>query len=259
MTSAARVVLDDVLWRAREAAFPPGEFVGQESFMTAGEIRSLALHAGIAPGVSVLDLCCGAGGAGLFVTGELGCTYLGVDASPGSVAEARRRAGDAGLAARFEVARIPLVPPGPFDVVLLLETLLAFRDKRALVRQVAGALPMGGRFAFTVEEGLPLTPGERDVMPAPETVRLLPLPDLLTALEGAGLGVFWLVDCSSAHRATVDALIETYAAVDPDLDTGTGAGILDGLLRSHRLWSQWLWDGRVRKFAVVAERVPGRP
>ncbi|HEU5242425.1 MAG TPA: hypothetical protein VFU25_10435, partial [Ornithinibacter sp.] len=80
MTSPARLVLDDVLWRAREAAFPAGEFVGQESFMTAGEIRSLAARAGIRPGVSVLDLCCGVGGAGLFVTRELGCRYLGVDA-----------------------------------------------------------------------------------------------------------------------------------------------------------------------------------
>jgi SAM-dependent methyltransferase len=255
MTSSARVVLDDVLWRAREAAFAPGEFVGQESFMTAGEIRSLARHAGIAPGVSVLDLCCGVGGAGLLVTREFGCRYLGVDASASSVAEAGLRARDAGVAARFEVARMPRVPSGPFDVVLLLETLLAFRDKRSLLRRVAAALPVGGRFAFTVEEGRPLTPGERDVMPAPDTVWLTTLPDLLTELERAGLGVFWLVDCSSAHRATVDALVETYAAVGPGPDTGAGAGVIDDLLRSHRLWSRWLWDGRVRKFAVVAEKV----
>ena len=26
------------LWRARAGAFPPGEFVGQESFVTAGEV-----------------------------------------------------------------------------------------------------------------------------------------------------------------------------------------------------------------------------
>ena len=74
------------------------------------------------------------GRPGLFVTGELGCTYLGVDASPASVAVARRREpGMPGSRLGSRSRRIPPVPPGRFDVVLLLETLLAFRDKRALV------------------------------------------------------------------------------------------------------------------------------
>ena len=47
------------LERAREAAYPPGEYVGQESFVRACEIRELAGRARIGPGVSVLDVCCG--------------------------------------------------------------------------------------------------------------------------------------------------------------------------------------------------------
>ena len=57
-----REPFERALRRAREAAFPAGEFAGQESFMTASEIRALAARAGIGPGVSVLDLCCGVGG-----------------------------------------------------------------------------------------------------------------------------------------------------------------------------------------------------
>src|SRR5215211_3981663 len=102
---------------ARMSAYAPGEFVEQESFMSASEIRALAVRAGIAPGVSVLDLCCGVGGPGRFVTRELGCEYLGVDASPSAIDIARARTGD--LCCRFEVSCIPPVPPGPFDVVLL--------------------------------------------------------------------------------------------------------------------------------------------
>src|ERR1700750_3347810 len=108
------------LARARVSAYAPGEFVDQESFMTAGEIRTLALCAGIAPGVSVLDLCCGVAGPGRFITRELGCSYLGVDLSASAVEIARERG--SGLPCRFEVARIPPTPPGPFDVVLLFET-----------------------------------------------------------------------------------------------------------------------------------------
>src|SRR5947209_14749654 len=131
--------------------------------MRASEIGGLADRACIDSGASVLDLCCGIAGPGRFITRELGCTYLGVDLSASAIEIARSRA--AGLPCRFEVARIPPVPAGPFDVVLLLETMLAFSDKCALLLDVARALRPGGRFAFTLEEGMPLTEAERSDMP----------------------------------------------------------------------------------------------
>jgi SAM-dependent methyltransferase len=137
------------LQRAREAAYEPREYVEQESFMQAHEIRVLAERAGIRPGVAVLDLCCGIAGPGRFLARELACDYVGVDSSASAVDIARARA--RGLRCRFDVAQIPPVPPGTFDVVLLLETMLAFSDKKSLVEAVARALPAGGRFAFTLE------------------------------------------------------------------------------------------------------------
>src|SRR6185295_14503548 len=71
-----RAPFDRALHRARVRAYAPGDFVGQESFMTATEIRALAVQAGIGPGVDVLDVCCGIAGPGRFVTAELGCDYL---------------------------------------------------------------------------------------------------------------------------------------------------------------------------------------
>src|SRR5215831_15034162 len=61
------------LARARATAYPAGEYVGQESFMRASEIRSLAHQARIGPGVSLLDLCCGLAGPGRMITAESGC------------------------------------------------------------------------------------------------------------------------------------------------------------------------------------------
>ena len=183
MRQDERAPFDRALHRARVSAYAPGEFVGQESFMTAGEIRALAAQAGIGPGVAVLDVCCGIAGPGRLVTRELGCDYLGVDASASAVAIARERAD--GLPCRFAVAQVPPLPAGSFDVVLLLETMLAFEDKDALVRAIAAALRPGGRFAFTLEEGPPLTPAERAAMPDADTVWLTPL-DELAASPGAG-------------------------------------------------------------------------
>jgi SAM-dependent methyltransferase len=243
---------DRALRRARTAAYAPGEFVGQESFMTAAEIRALAVHAGIGPGVTVLDLCCGVAGPGRFLTRELGCAYLGVDASASAVAIARERATD--LPCRFEIARIPPLPAGPFDVVLLLETMLAFKDKDALVREIFPALRPGGRFAFTLEEGPPLSADERAAMPDADTVWLTPLDEMTASLKRAGLVVTWQEDHSRAHYSVAQALAAAFAANAADLAAQIGRRALDELLAAHRLWIQWLEEGRVRKLALVAER-----
>ena len=247
-----RAPFDRALHRARVSAYAPGEFVGQESFMTAGEIRALGAQAGIGPAVTVLDLCCGIAGPGRFLTRELGCGYLGVDASASAVALARERARV--LPCDFAVARLPPLPGGSFDVVVLLETLLAFEDKDALAREIAAALRPGGRFAFTLEDGPPLTTAERAAMPDADTVWLTPLDELAAALERAGLVLTRQEDHSRAHRATAQALADAFAADADAIAARIGGQALDELLAAHRLWVEWLDAGRVRKLALVAER-----
>jgi SAM-dependent methyltransferase len=242
----------EALRRGQEAAFGPGEYVEQESFARASEIRVLAERAGVGPGVSVLDLCCGIAGPGRFLVRELGCEYRGVDADPDAVAVAAERA--RGLPCRFEVAQVPPLPRGTFDVVLLLETMLAFRDKQALLQDVARALPPGGRFAFTLEEGVPLTEPERERMPAADTVWLTPLDEMHALLERAGFAVRWEEDWSESHRETAAALADAYAADSAAIAAQIGDEALDELIASHRLWSEWLAASRARKFALVAER-----
>jgi SAM-dependent methyltransferase len=241
------------LQRARVAAYAPGEFVEQENFMRGGEIRALAQGAGIAPGVSVLDLCCGIGGPGRFITRELGCDYLGVDYSADAIDIARRRAGD--LPCRFEVARIPPLPPGTFDVVLLLETMLAFPEKEPLLREISGALTAGGRFACTFEAGPPLTEAERGQMPDADTVWLTPVDEMLRLLDRVGLVVRRQEDHTEAHAATAEALTEAFAADADEIAAQIGDQALEELLRAHRLWSDWMRSGRVGKVALVAEKV----
>lgn len=248
-------LVDQLLWQARKSAFPPEEFVGQESFVSATEIRWLAERAGVGEGVRVLDLCCGVGGPGLLLASQLGCDYLGVDADSGAVARARLRATDLGVGARFDVATVPPLPPGNFDVVLLLETLLAFRDKHDLLYEVAAVLPLGGRFAFTVEAGRALSSMERAAMPDADTVWLTTLSDLQSNLGSVGLRVRWLSDRSAAHRMTVDALVAAYVRVEAEIRAAGAEDVVAGLISGHRLWAHWLGVGRVRKFAGVAEKV----
>jgi ubiquinone/menaquinone biosynthesis C-methylase UbiE len=240
------------LERAQATAFPVGEYVGQESFMRAAEFRRLARQARVGPGVSVLDLCCGVAGPGRMITAESGCRYLGIDHSASSLTTARQLAGN--LPCRFEQAHLPPLPGGRFEVVFLLETMLAFPDKDALAAEVARVLQPGGRFAFTVEEGRPLTQRERARMPAADTVWPIELTELTGVLRNAGLTVVWRQEYSSSHHAIATALLGCYRADSPQIAGQIGTRATAELITAHQLWSDWLGSGRVRKFAMVAEK-----
>ena len=224
--------------------------------MQAGQMRELAERARVAPGVCVLDLCCGVAGPGQMITAESGCRYLGVDHSARALATARERAGN--LPCRFEQAQLPPLPSarfdGRFEVVFLLETMLAFPDKATLVGEVARVLEPGGRFAFTLEEGRPLTEQERARMPAADTVWPIELAPLTGLLRDAGLAVTWQQEHTASHHAVATALLRAYQADSERIAGQIGTRATADLIASHQLWSDWLGGGRVRKFAMVAEK-----
>lgn len=221
--------------------------------MCAAEIRELAARARVGPGVSVLDLCCGVGGPGRLITSSLRCRYLGLDCSASALDIARELAGE--LPCRFAQAHLPPLPHDDrFDVVLLLETILAFPDKAALVAEVARVLVPGGRFVFTVEEGLPLDRSERDRMPDADTVWLVELSQLTQILGEVGLTVTWQKECTASHAATAAALLHSFRRDSVDIARQIGTQPLCDLLAAHQLWTEWLAAGRVRKFAMVARK-----
>jgi SAM-dependent methyltransferase len=186
------------------------------------------------------------------ITAESGCHYLGVDHCASALAAARELAGN--LPCRFEQAHLPPLPKGRFEVVLLLETMLAFPDKEALASEVARVLEPGGRFAFTVEEGRPLTQQERAGMPGADTVWLIDVAELTGVLRGTGLTVIWQQEVSSSHHAMATALHACYQAESSQIADQIGVKATAELITAHRLWSDWLGSGRVRKFAMVAEK-----
>src|ERR1700733_11760543 len=252
MRQDQRAPLLTALEQARATAYPAAQYVGQESFMQAGEVRKLAHQARVGPGVWVLDLCCGVAGPGRMITAESGCRYLGVDCSASALATARELAGN--LPCRFEQAHLPPLPEGRCEVVPLLETMLAFPDKDALVGGVARVLEPGGRFAFTVEEGRPLTQQERVRMPGADTVWAIELAELTGVVRKAGVAVTWRQEHSSAHHATATALLRCYRADSAQIAGQIGKQATAELITAHQLWTDWLGRGRVRKFAMVAEK-----
>jgi ubiquinone/menaquinone biosynthesis C-methylase UbiE len=109
-------------------------------------------RAGIAQGMSVLDVGCGAGDVSILAAAFVGPSgnVLGVDQSPDSVALARERAKGAGLShVRFEVGDLENIQQsGPFDALVGRLILLYLKDPAAVLRKLAQFVRPGGLIIF---------------------------------------------------------------------------------------------------------------
>lgn len=109
-------------------------------------------RAGVAAGMSVLDVGCGVGDASLMVRRLVGAdgAVLGIDRAASSVDIAQRRAAAIEAAnVRFETADLAsFEPAGRFDAVVGRFVLLYMPDPVATLRRVRGWVHPGGVIAF---------------------------------------------------------------------------------------------------------------
>jgi ubiquinone/menaquinone biosynthesis C-methylase UbiE len=144
----------------------------------AAATRMIFAHAGLRPGMRVLDLGCGAGDVSFVVADMVGpCgSVVGVDRSRGALDRARARAGQRGLSrVRFVEGDLQEpAPGGPFDAIVERLVLMWAPDPAALLRQQATVLRPGGL----------VVPIEVDV----STIRWLPDTPFTTQIRS------WLVE-----------------------------------------------------------------
>ena len=91
-------------------------------------------------------------------------------------------------------------------------------------------------------------------MPGADTVWPIELAELTDVLRNAGLAVIWRQEYSSSHHAIATALLRRYRADSPQIAGQIGTQATAELITAHQVWSDWLGNGRVRKFAMVAEK-----
>ncbi|HKP77094.1 MAG TPA: methyltransferase domain-containing protein [Longimicrobiaceae bacterium] len=122
----------DLVRLSREVVFPPG---GEELY------RRIATLTELAEGQEVLDAACGRGIATAFLAESFGVSCVGVDSDSAVVAEAERRARDAGLEERLSYDTAPLdeLPfrDGIFDVAIGEIGLAATADPARAVSELA--------------------------------------------------------------------------------------------------------------------------
>jgi SAM-dependent methyltransferase len=109
-------------------------------------------RAGLAPGMRVLDLGCGAGDVSMLAASLVGPggQVLGIDQAESAIGKARERARQAGLAnVRFELDRVAdYCIAAPVDAVIGRLILLYLPDPAATLRRLAGQAGPGTVLAF---------------------------------------------------------------------------------------------------------------
>lgn len=128
-------------WDARAAEYD--DYTGQ---VTTRAIPTLLAMAETAPGMSLLDLCCGTGRAA-GAAAALGARADGIDMSPAMV----DAAGRAFPAARFEVGDAEAIPrpDASYDAVICSFGLMHVASPESLFSEMARVLKPGGRLALS--------------------------------------------------------------------------------------------------------------
>jgi sarcosine/dimethylglycine N-methyltransferase len=184
----------------------PQQLGGLDHFHTRGlaATADLATLAGIAAGMSVLDVGSGVGGPARFLAGTCGCRVTGVDLSEPFVEAARYLTGRTGQGGQvsFETASALALPfgDGGFDAVLLQHVAMNIVDRARLYREIRRVLKAGGRFAtfdVVLKSGEPHYPVPWARTPA--TSFLLTADATRAAIEEAGFrAAAWQDDTETA-------------------------------------------------------------
>jgi sarcosine/dimethylglycine N-methyltransferase len=131
----------------------PAQLAALDQFHTRGlaATAELADLAGIAAGMSVLDVGSGVGGPARFLAQTYGCQVTGVDLSEPFVEAANALTERTGLSGQvsFETASALELPfdAGRFDVALLQHVAMNISDRARLYREIRRILRTGGRLA----------------------------------------------------------------------------------------------------------------
>jgi len=113
-------------------------------FVEWATVEAMIESVGLAPGAGVVDVGCGSGWTSLFLA-EAGYDVVGYDLVPANVELARRRAERWGSSARFEVADMERLPPGPpAQAALLFDALHHSARQVATLQAIARRLHPGG-------------------------------------------------------------------------------------------------------------------
>ncbi len=222
----------------------------------------LVKHAALRPGLRVLDLGCGIGGASRYLTKMCGCTLTGLDLTPEFVEVARALTERCGLGGRIEFHQgsalaLPFADAS-FDRVWCHNVTMNIQDKPKLAAEMARVLVRGGRFVCAEVE---LGPAGSPIFPMPwandpQSSFLVAPAEMRASLEGAGLRIVEVIDETPAILAFRNEMAARAARGEPPLmrnDVAMG-GRGDYAVRARNM-QKCSAEGSIVEQIIVAEKI----
>jgi len=131
-----------------------GEDIGQNSWLTAAELRGFLEWMDVSATDNVLEVACGSGGPACYVAQTTGCRVTGIDSSADGIANAQALAHQAGIGERTRFieadanAALPFAN-GEFDALMCVDAMNHLRDRAFVLGEWARVLRAGGRLTLT--------------------------------------------------------------------------------------------------------------
>ena len=131
-----------------------GEDIGQNSWLTANELRVFCEWLDLSGSSEVLEVASGSGGPALFMAETTGCRVTGVDIHESGVAAGVEAARERGLTERVQFVcadareQLPF-EDGTFDAVICVDAINHLFDRVAVLRDWHRVVRPGGRILFT--------------------------------------------------------------------------------------------------------------
>lgn len=143
---------DQLYASIRAEAF--GEEIGQNSWLTADELRRFLDWLEIDASSDLLEIASGSGGPALFMAQETGCRVSGVDLNEAGIAAANAAAADRGLSDRARFVHCDARESLPFDdasfdVVVCIDSINHMYDRARVLGEWQRVLRPDGRLLFT--------------------------------------------------------------------------------------------------------------
>jgi rhodanese-related sulfurtransferase/2-polyprenyl-3-methyl-5-hydroxy-6-metoxy-1,4-benzoquinol methylase len=169
-------------------------------------------------GVRIADVGCGQGWSTIALAQAYpGADVIGFDTDPASIDDARQRAADVGVTATFQARpAAAIVEDGPFDVIVVLETLHDIARPVDALAACRAALSRGGAVVIADEKV-----AEQFTAPGDETERFMYgfsvlhcLPSSMTEENSAALGT--VLRAATVHQIAAAASFTRCEEIDVD-------------------------------------------
>jgi SAM-dependent methyltransferase len=143
---------DTVMAEIRRETY--GEDIGQNSWLTADEMRQFIVMLRLTRDSRLLEIASGSGGPAIFIARTTSCDVTGVDINENGIANANRMAADQHIQdrARFQhidAGRTLPFSEGSFDALICIDSINHLPDRTGVLRDRHRIVKPGGHILFT--------------------------------------------------------------------------------------------------------------